>query len=48
MALTDILRQEALVKGAKELTSGLGNDNDNISDNGNKEKYSLWNFLFSI
>lgn len=47
MALTDTLRQEALVKKAKELTSVLGNDNDNINDNGNKrEKDSLWNFFF--
>lgn len=47
MALTDTLRQEALVKKPKELTSVLGNDNDNISDNGNKrEKDSLWIFFF--
>lgn len=41
MPLTDILRQEALGKKAKELTSVLDNDNDNISDNGNKREKDL-------
>lgn len=38
MSLTDILRQEALGKKAKELTSVLDNYNDNISDNCNKRE----------
>lgn len=47
MSLTDILRQEALGKKAKELRSVLDNDNDNISDNGKKrEKDLLWIFFF--
>lgn len=42
MALTDTLRQEALVKKSAELASVSGNDNDSISDNGNmKERDSL-------
>lgn len=34
VAVMDILRQEALVKRAKELKSVLGHANNNISDNG--------------